>query len=161
MAEISVEIRTELEKRYRTAAFVVIAQILMTLFLIAAAFFVAQIYENSVTSQSLFALWMTVLFIAVGAFVLRRILFSRERIKKTALVKGVSGLLQTLQNNSILLGSLGEIIAITGFLIAVLGGDKWDMFRAGAVALVVFLANFPRKGQWEKIAASLGDLRGI
>ena len=155
MAEISAENRTELEKRYRTAAFVVIAQILTTLGLIVVAFFVAQTSESSATSQSILALWIIVLFIAVGAFVLRRILFSWERLKNTALVKGVPGLLQTLQTNSILLSSLGEIIAIIGFLVATLGGNKWDMFRVGTIALIVFLANFPRKSNWKKIVANL------
>jgi len=155
MSEISAENRTELEKRYRTAAFVVIAQILTTLVLIVVAFFVAQTSENSATSQSIFALWIIVLFIAVGAFVLRRILFNWERLKNTALIKGFPGLLQTLQTNSILLGSLAEIIAIIGFLVATLGGNKWDMFRVGTIALIVFLANFPRKSNWEKIVANL------
>lgn len=155
MSEISAENRTELEKRYRTAAFVVIAQILTTLVLIVAAFFVAQISENSAASQSIFALWIIVLFIAAGAFVLRRVLFNWDRLKNTALVKGIPGLLQTLQTNSILLGSLGEIITIIGFLVATLGGNKWDMFRAGTIALIVFLANFPRKSKWEKIVANL------
>lgn len=158
MSEISAENRTELEKRYRTAAFVVIVQILTTIVLIAVAFFVAQTSENSATSQSIFALWIIVLFIAVGAFVLRRILFKWGRLKNTTLEKGIPGLLQTLQTNSILLGSLGEVITIIGFLVATLGGNKWDMFRVGAIALIVFLANFPRKSNWEKIVANLGNL---
>jgi hypothetical protein len=155
MQEISAETRTELEKRYRTAVFVVIAQILTALLLTVAAFFIAQTFDNSVTSESISALWFTVLFIAVGAFLLRRFLFNWERLKNTAVIKGVSGVLQTLQTNSILLGSLGEIIVIIGFLVAALGGNKWDMFRAAAVALIVFLANFPRRSTWEKIVANL------
>jgi hypothetical protein len=155
MQEISAENRTELEKRYRTAAFVVIAQILTALLLTVAAFFIAQTFDNSITSGSLSALWITTLFIAVGTFILRRFLFNWERLKNTAIVKGISGVLQTLQTNSILLGSLGEIIAIIGFLVTALGGNKWDMFRAAAVALIVFLANFPRRSTWQKIVANL------
>lgn len=155
MQEISADNRTELEKRYKTAAFVVIAQILTALLLTAAAFFIAQTFDNAITSDSLSALWITVLFIAVGAFLLRRFLFNWERLKNTAIIKGIPGALQTLQINSILLGSLAEIIAIIGFLAATLGGNKWDMFRAAAVALIVFLANFPRRSNWEKIVANL------
>lgn len=162
MQEISAETRTELEKRYRTAAFVVIAQILTALLLTVAAFFITQTFENSITSESMSALWFTVLFIAVGTFLLRRFLFNWERLKNTAVIKGISGALQTLQTNSILLSSLGEIIAVIGFLVATLGGNKWDMFRAAAVALIVFLANFPRRSTWEKIVANLEkNLRGI
>lgn len=152
---ISPENRNELEKRYRTTVFVYAFQILTVIVLIAAAWFVAQTSENSITDQSLTTLWVAVLFIAVGAFVMRRLLFSWERLKNTALLKGTKGLIQKLQINSILLGVIGEIVAVFGFLIAVLSGNKWEMFRAGAIALVVFLANFPRKSTWEKIVANL------
>lgn len=155
MNEISETNRNELEKRYRTAVYVVIAQILTALVLIVAAFLVAQTTDNSATSQSIFTLWLTILFIAIGAFGLRRFLFSWSRLQNTALLRGVPGALQTLQTNSILLGLLGEVIAIIGFLVTALGGNKWDIFRAGVVAMIVFLANFPRKSIWEKIIANL------
>lgn len=154
MMEISPEIRLELEKRYRIASFVVIAQILVTIILIAAAWLIAQSSENDITSNSIFTLWITILFVALGSFLLRRTLFSWGRLNNIAILKGVPGLLQTLQTNAVLLGSLGEIIAVIGFLVAVLSGNKWEMFRAGAVAMIVFLANFPRKSVWEKIVAN-------
>ncbi len=160
MAEVSAANRTEFEKRYRTTAMIVIAQILMTLGLIAAAFFVARTSEASATSQSIFGLWIIILFIAVGAFILRRILFKWERLSNTVQESGIAGLLQTLQTNTILLGSIAEIIAVIGFLIAVFG-DKWDMFRVGVIALVVFMAIFPRKLQWKKIVAGLENSRGV
>jgi hypothetical protein len=152
---ISPENRSELEKRYRSTVFVIVFQIFTVIALIIAAWFVAQTSENSITDQSLTTLWVAVLFIAVGAFVIRRLIFSWERLKNTALLNGVKGVIQKLQINSILLGVIGEIVAIMGFLIAVLSGNKWEMFRAGAIALVVFLANFPRKSTWEKIVANL------
>lgn len=155
MKEIPPEIRVELEKRYRTASFVVIAQIIVTIILIAAAWFVAQSSENDITSNSIFTLWITILFIAMGAFLLRRTLFNWERLNNIAILKGIPGLLQALQANAILLGSLGTVIAVIGFLVATLSGNKWEMFRAGAVAMIVFLANFPRKAVWEKIVANV------
>lgn len=158
MNELYPEIQIELEKRYRTAAFVFIAQIVTALVLIAVAWFLAQTSENEATSQSLFALWLVILFIAVGSFILRRALFNWGRLSNIAVLKGIPGLLQTLQNNSILLGSLGELIAVIGFLVAILSGDKWEMFRAGAVAMIVFLANFPRKATWQKIVANQKEI---
>jgi H+/Cl- antiporter ClcA len=152
---ISPENRSELEKRYRSTVIVIVFQIFTVIALIIAAWFVAQTSENSITNQSLTTLWVAVLFIAVGAFVLRRLIFNWERLKNTALLKGIKGLIQKLQINSIILGAIAEIVAIMGFLIAVLSGNKWDVFRAGAIALVVFLANFPRKSNWEKIVANL------
>lgn len=154
MAETSAANQTELNKRYRTAALIVIVQILITLGLIAAAFYVAQSSDGSATQQAISALWIIILIIAAGTFVLRRVLFGWERLNKTYREKGISRLLQTLQTNTILLGSLAKIIAVIGFLIAVFG-DKWDMFRVGVIALVVFLANFPRLSHWQKIVANL------
>ncbi len=153
--DISPENRTELDKRYRTTVFVIVFQIITVIALIITAWFVAQTSENSITNQSLTTLWVAVLFIAVGAFVIRRLIFSWERLKNAALLKGIKGLIQKLQINSIILGVIAEIVAIMGFLIAVLSGNKWEMFRAGAIALVVFLANFPRKSTWKKIVANL------
>ncbi len=160
MAEIFAAHNAEFEKRYRTTAFVVIGQILTTLGLIAAAFFAAGAIDSSATSQSIFALWIIILLTAVAVFILRRFLFGWKKLNNTAAKKGIAGLLQTLQTNTILLGSIAEIIAVIGFLIAVFG-DKWDMFRAGVIALVVFLAIFPRRSQWKKIVANLETSRGI
>lgn len=158
MSEISAGNRVELEKRYRAAVFVIIFQIFTVVALIVAAWFVAQYFDNSITSQSIMTLWAAVLFIAVGAFVLRRMIFSWERLKNTTLLKGIKGLIQSLQINTIILGVMAEIVAILGFLITTLSGNKWEMFRAGIVSLVVFLTIFPRKSAWEKIVANLEKL---
>lgn len=155
MPEISPENRRELEKRYRTTVLVIVFQIFTVIALIVVAWFLAQSSESLITNQSLMTLWAAVLFIAIGAFAVRRLIFSWERLKNNAILKGVKGLIQTLQINSIFLGVIAEIVGVLGFLIAVLSGNKWEMFRAGAIALVVFLANFPRKSTWEKIVANL------
>ena len=155
MNEISAENRAELEKRYRTTAIVVAAQILTTIFLIVFGWFYAGSSENDVTSSSLMTLWIAVLFIALGTFVLRRVLNNWDRLKTTALLKGIPGVLSALQINAIILGSMAEVIAVLGFLIATLGGVSADIFRAGVVALIVFLINFPRKAVWMKIVANL------
>lgn len=155
MNEISAETQAQVQKRYRTAAFIVLVQILFSLVLIPAAWFLAINTENAITAQSLTALWVAILFIALTTFVLRRMLFRWDRLRDIYLLKGMSGLLGSLQTNALILGAMAEIIAIFGFLIAALGGVKFDMLRAGVVALVVFLINFPRRSVWEKIAGNL------
>lgn len=145
----------ELEKRYRTAAIVVGVQILSVLVLMTVAWVVVANSDNSMTSGSQTTLWFFILFIAIGSFLVRRFLFNWDRLKNTAILKGISGALQTLQINAILLGALGEIIAVMGFILATMSGNKWEMFRAGAVAMVVFLANFPRKAAWKKVVSNL------
>jgi len=98
------------------------------------------------------------MFIAVGSFILRRMFFNWERLKNIALLKGISGLFGTLQRNSILLGAFGVIVAVLGFAISTFSGNSSDMLRAGAIALVVFLINFPRKKVWKTIVSNLGKV---
>lgn len=154
MDEILTKNLSELEKRYRTTAIIYFAQIFTTVILIFASLFVAD-SEYTVSANSLTALWIAVIFIAIGAFVLRRILSNWERLRNIKLLKGVSGLLAALQTNSIILGALAETIAVIGFIITVLSGYKADALRAGTVALIVFLMNFPRKSVWQKIVVNL------
>lgn len=155
MQENPVNNLAELEKRYRTAAIVVATQILSVLLLMVIAWVVIANSDNSMDAGSQRTVWFFILFIAISSFLVRRFLFNWERLKNTAILKGISGVLQTLQINSILLGALGEIVAVMGFILATMSGNKWEMFRAGAVAMVVFLGNFPRKANWKKIVQNL------
>lgn len=155
MEEISPENLTELEKRYRTTAFIVSAQIFTTLVLIAVAWLIVLNRTAPPSEDSYLTLWMVVLFLAAGTFILRRRLFSWERLKNVTLLKGVSGLLGTLQFNAIILSALAEVVVVLGFLISILSGNGFDVIRAGLIASIVFLLNFPRRSVWEKIVLNL------
>lgn len=155
MSEISGENMATLEKRYRSTFFIVLAQILAALIIVFVSLFLVPKIETSNISQDLTTLWIVILFIAIGSFVLRRLFFSWDRLKNIALLKGVSGLLGTLQTNSVILAFLAEIIAIIGFLIAIFSGNSLDMLRAAAISTVVFVVNFPRKSVWKKIISNL------
>lgn len=143
-----------LDKSYNTTATIYFAQIFSSIALIFAAFFYAD-GKSADDSNSLMPLWVAIVFIAIAAFVLRRVLTAWDKLKNAKLLRGFSGVFSTLRTNSIILGALAEAIAVAGFAVAALGGNKFDALRAGAVALVVFLINFPRKSVWRKIAASL------
>lgn len=158
MKQISKENQKELNNRYKTTSIIVGVQIISTLLLIAVAWFLAARTDNAITENATSALWIVVLFIAVGTFAIRRFLFSWDRLKTTALINGIQKLISTLQVNTIILCAFAEIIAIIGFLVATLNGNKYEMLRAGAVALIVFLMNFPRKSVWEKIVANLEEV---
>lgn len=158
MNQIATENLAELEKRYRITVFLVFAQILVTVILTAAAWFVVSETEISQSDQSLTTLWVAILFIAAGSFVLRRLFNSWERLKNAALLKGISGVLGVLQKNAIILGALAEIISIIGFIITIFSGNSWDMFRAAAIALVVFFINFPRKKVWKTVVTNLQEV---
>jgi len=158
MMEISAENQAELEKRYRTTAFIIAGQIVLTIIFIVVAWLVAPSSGNILSSNDLMPFWVGALFIAIGAFVLRRVLFRWDKLRDVVLLKGVSGLLQNLQKNAILLGAMAELIALIGFVITFLSGNPYEMLRAGAIALVVFLINFPRKSVWKKIVANLENV---
>ncbi len=158
MNEISPENQSEFEKRYRATVFIFIAQIFFTFVLIAAALFLASKIEVSDPAQNLSTLWVAVVFIAIGGFVLRRVFFNWERLKNIKLLKGSPGLLKSLQTSTIILGGIAELITVIGVIITILTGNNFDMLRAGTVALIVFLINFPRKSVWNKIITNLENV---
>ena len=155
MQENSLNNSVELEKRYRLSAIIVGAQILSVILLIVIAWVVIANSDNAMDAKSQSTVWFFILFVAIGSFLVRRFLFNWDRLKTTAVLKGIPAVLQTLQTNAIMLGALGEIVAVMGFILATMSGNSWEMFRAGAVAMVVFLANFPRKATWKKIVYNL------
>ncbi len=155
MSEISPENLAEIEKRYRAAAIIGVAQIAFTVALAAVAWFVVQRTEVVATNESVTTLWVLIAFIAIGSLLLRRLFNGWERLRNAALLGGVSGLLKKLQTNSLILGMFAEAIAVIGFVITIFSGSSFDMFRAAAIALVVFFVAFPRKNVWKTIVANL------
>lgn len=103
MKEISAAILAEIEKRYRLTAIIVLTQITTTIILIVVGWFYAANSENAASHNSLMTLWTAIIFVAVGTFLLRRTLNRWNRLKNVALLKGVSGVLTTLQTNSLLI----------------------------------------------------------
>jgi hypothetical protein len=158
MGEIRDENLTELEKRYRTTAIIVLAEIFVVLFLIPATWLFVSKVDTNLSEQDFTTLWVAVLFIAVGSFIFRRMFFSWERLQNIAVLRGISGLLGTLQRNSIILSVFALLVAILGFVISVFSGNSSDILRAGAIALVVFLINFPRKKVWKTIVSNLENV---
>jgi len=155
MGEISPENLAALESRYRTTTIIIGTQIVLTIILTAAVWLLAPPVESSISQQTLTTLWMVIIFLAVGAFVLRRVFFRWDRLKDIITLKGVSGLLDTLQNNAIILAVFATLLPVVGCLIAVLSGSAFEIIRAEVAALIVFLINFPRKPVWAKIVAAM------
>jgi hypothetical protein len=153
--EISSAARTELDRRFRVAVIIVASQIATAFALIIFTFLFVTGADSLAPFETLMPLWVGVLFVAVGAFLLRRRLYKWERLKDAAILKGISGLLQILQKNAVLLGAMAELVTILGVVIAFLSGNRWEILRAGAVSLVVFAIIFPRKSVWTKIVSGL------
>jgi len=143
-------------RKYGTTAIVFLSQIVFSIMLtVVAAVMVRGRSETDSANANVTAIWVLIILIAVGALLARRFFYSWERLKNTKLLRGQDGLLQTLQTNAILLGTISEFVAILGFVITIMSGSAYDMIRAEAVALITFLINFPRKSVWSRIVESL------
>ncbi|MCW5958736.1 MAG: hypothetical protein KIS76_01165 [Pyrinomonadaceae bacterium] len=158
MTGISPENLKILSEKYRVTAIIFYVQIGFTIALIAAGWLISANKDYAISDESMMSLRVGVIFIAITSFVLRRMLLRWDRLKTAAILRGIRGVTTMLQGNAVILGAMAEIIAIIGFLIAVLGGVKTEMFTFGAVALVLFLINFPRRSVWEKIVVNLQDV---
>ncbi len=154
MSQVSENNREILAKSYQTTTIIVLIQLFSTIILIAVGWFLASGVDNSVAPNAVTGLWVALIALALASFVLGKVLFSWQRLKKSFEKNGVAELLKTLQMNAVILCLLAQIVAIIGFLIATLTVNRFEIFRAGAVAFVIFLFYFPRKTWWVKIVAS-------
>lgn len=155
MEVISPNGQAQLDKRYRQTAMIIAAQIGLTAIFISAIWLFAPRAAGAVSPQTLTTLWVVIIFLALGAFILRRTFFRWDRLKDIALLKGIGGLLRTLQINAVILGLSAMLLAMVGGAITFLTGETFEMLRAGIVALIVFLINFPRRAVWKKIVAGM------
>ena len=140
----------ELARRHRTAMLVVVGFLLLTVVLLAIAFFAAKSVFRPGDPSVVMGLWIAILVCALGVFVLRRTKFAAMRLRDIVAVKGQSALLKTLQDTTILCASIGGAIALMGFIITIRTGDWIDTLRAGGVALVVLGYCYPFRGAWQR-----------
>ena len=100
-------------------------------------------------------LWIAIVIFGLGAFVLRRTKFAAMRLKDIAVLRGVSGLLKTLQETTVQIACIGGAIGLMGFLLVILSGDWTFTLRAMGVSIIVLLYGYPFRGAWERVARQL------
>ena len=145
----------EVNSGYKTAISIEIAVLLVVLVLATVGWFWP---TGASYGADLTPVWVLILFIAAGSFVLRRSLTRWERLRDRKLLHGNAGVLRALVNNTIILSTFALVIAIAGFVAAVLSGDKFDMLRATAVAIILLAVNFPRRKVWNRIIDALSEV---
>ena len=150
-APTAANVQTELRRRHRSAVTVVAAFFALTLVLVAVAFFALKAITRTGDPRLPMYLWIVILTLGLGAFVLRRTRFAAMRLQDTAALRGISGLLQTLQGTTVQIATMAGAIALLGFIIAIHTGNEFDMLRAGGVALIVLIYCFPFRGGWERV----------
>lgn len=163
----------ELNKRYKATATILFAEIGATIAFSITAWFVAGEFQpfgetagnagftldnltkaptGSGVNLAITILWMAILVIAIGTFLMRRVLFASAGLRDAFNAKGSLGVLQSLQTKTTFMAILGGLVAVIGFTISILSGNKYDMLRAAVVALVILAMNFPRRSSWQKVS---------
>jgi len=100
-------------------------------------------------------LWIAILVFGLGAFVLRRTKFAAMRLKDIAALKGMSGLLKTLQDTTVQVACIGGAIGLMGFMLVILSGDWTYTLRAIGVSIIVLFYGYPFRSAWERVARQL------
>jgi hypothetical protein len=155
MTQINAGTEDELARRHRTAMMVVNGMLVLTLALIGIAFAARNFLSRPGDPTLVKLLWVLILISGLGAFPLRRTRFAAMRLQDIAALRGISGLLATLQGTTIQIAFIGGAIALMGFILSMLTGEPWDMVRAGGVALVVLLYCYPRKSAWQRVVQGI------
>lgn len=153
-------LQPELVRRHRSAMIVVAGFLGLDIALLAIAFFATdRIFRPGDSARDatlVMGLWIAVLVFGLGAFVIRRTRFTAMRLKDIAALRGLTGLLKTLQHTTIQMACIGGAIALMGFVITILTGDWTNMLRAAGVSAIVLVYCFPFRSAWERALRQLG-----
>jgi hypothetical protein len=155
MTQTAESIQAELARRHRTAAMVVGALLGLTVALIAIAFTSAESLHRPGDPSLAMALWIAILIFGLGSFVLRRTRLQAMRLQDIAALRGMSGLLASLQGTAMQIAFIGGAIALMGFMVMIMTGNKYDMLRAGGVAIIVLISAYPQRAAWQRLVRSI------
>ncbi|HYN86470.1 MAG TPA: hypothetical protein VER32_14565 [Pyrinomonadaceae bacterium] len=147
----------ELGRRHRAAALFTYAMLALTLVLMALAYAGVLIPETGRAEPVLdWTLRIVIVFFGVGAVYLRRTMFNAARLQDIASLRGTSGLLDTLQKTTVLVALIGATIAVMGFALSYLWGEREfayapEAVKIGLIAVAVLLYAYPRRAAWERV----------
>jgi predicted secreted protein len=153
----------EFERGHRTARSVVHGLITLSLLLVALAF--AGVRFNPPQSwldPNLYrAIWIVVLFLGLGAVVLRRVRSNAVRLQDVAGAFGQAALVRSLVKTTLLVAALGGLAALLGYAAYLLSNDPADALKAGVVAVAVLLYCYPRRAAWRRVLEASQQPGGI
>ena len=149
------DIQQELNRRHRSAMMVVLIFFALDLLLLLIAYFAGERIFRPGNPTVAMGLWIAILVCGLGVFVLRRTRFAPMRLQDIAAVRGIPGLLQTLQGTTIQVASVAGAIGLIGFIITIITGDWTNMLRAAGVSVIVLFYCFPFKNAWERTVRQL------
>jgi len=151
--QISTSTQQELVRRHRLAATVTRAFLVLTVALIAVAFTgrAPTLGNGNPDFVLVTFLRITIVILGIGAVTLRRTRFTAMRLQDIAALRGLTGLLATLQNTTVQVAALGGLIALLGFLLMMLTVDPSNMVFIGLAALAVLIYCYPRRAAWQRV----------
>jgi len=135
----------------------IVGFLVLDVLLLVLAYFTAEKLYRPGDPSIVMGLWIAILIFGLGAFVLRRTRFSAMRLKDIAALKGMSGLLKSLQDTTIQIAFIGGAIALMGFILSLLMADWTSMLRAAGVSAIVLIYGYPFRSAWERVARQLSD----
>ncbi len=100
---------------------------------------------------------ITIVVLGIGAVTLRRTRFAPARLQDIAALRGITGLLDTLQNTTMQVALLGGLIAIIAFVMMMLTHYAGDMIFIGVAALAVLIYAYPRRRAWERVVHGIQE----
>ena len=156
MPEVNTDDSAELVRRHRTASRFIVGFLILDIVFLATAYLAADRLFRPRDPSLVMALWIAIVVFGLGALVLRRTKFAAMRLKDIAALKGMSGLLKTLQDTTIQVACIGGAIGLMGFMLVIMSGDWTFTLRAVGVSIIVLIYGYPFRSAWERAARQLG-----
>jgi hypothetical protein len=157
LAQTVEDTQGELGRRHAAAARVVSLVFMLTLALGALALFVAPRVKLNADPVTANVLLYIVLFLGLGSIAFRRTRFAPMRLQDVAALRGVQGLLDTLQRTTVYVALIGALIALLGFAFTLLTGNGRNMLYPGVIAVAVLLYCYPRRAAWSAVVSTLAQ----
>jgi hypothetical protein len=145
----------ELTRRHRSALIIVGVMFVLTLVLTVVALIAGDRLSRPGDPVLAMALWITILVFGMGAFVYRRTRFAAMRLQDVAALRGMTGLLATLQTTTQQIAYMAGAIALLGFIVYIMSGNKFDMVRAAGVSAIVLIYCYPQKNAWQRVVQGI------
>jgi len=146
----SKEYSEELNRRYRATAMKVNVMIVATIALTGIGVFGHEVLHRPGHETELGLLSIVIVILAIGAILLRRTRFQAMRLQDVAALRGITGLLKTLQSTTLQVAYIALAIALVGFVGTILSGN-YEVVRTGIIAIVLFIYCYPKKHAWERV----------
>ncbi|MCA1630367.1 MAG: hypothetical protein LC774_08530 [Acidobacteria bacterium] len=153
----------ELERGHRTARAFVQGLITLSLVLVLLAFAGVRFSPpQSWLDPNLYrTIWIAVLFLGLGAVVLRRVRSNATRLQDIAGAFGQPALVRSLVKTTLFVAALGAAAALLGYAAYLLSDDPFDALKAGVVAVALLLYCYPRRAAWRRVLEASQQPGGI